>query len=211
MQASPVVHNAAVDALRTTGGQTRTGSWNKPSHKKQVTSVCHKCGNTHEPRQCQAYGAVCHKCGKKNNFSKVCRVSTEESSSYRPKTMNNIESDVYSLYIGLIGNENKKKAAHQAKGTVWHVTASIRGVAINFKQDTGADANVLPIPAATRSHSVEAYIDCANSFWWSTPTSRRRCIFRMQDVQKRSCTELSCEYFQTSLFWVERHVRSCSW
>ena len=45
----------------------------------------------------------------------------------------------------MIRNGNNKKAAHQAKGTVWHETATISGVAINFKLDTGADANVLPM------------------------------------------------------------------
>ena len=147
MQTSQVVQDTSVDALRKATGQTRTGSWNKSktSSKRHVTTtVCHKCGNKHEPRQCPAYGAVCHKCGKNNHFSKVCRASTEKSSNYKTKTINNLESEVDSLYIGMIG-KYKKKAAHQAKGTVWHETATVRGVAINFKLDTGADANVLPM------------------------------------------------------------------
>ena len=75
----------------------------------------------------------------------MCRGSTEKNSNYRSKTINNIESEVDSLYIGMIRNGNNKKAAHQAKGTLWHETATISGVAINFKLDTGADANVLPM------------------------------------------------------------------
>lgn len=55
-----------------------------------------------------------------------------------------MESEVDSLYIGMVG-KYEKKTAHQAKGTVWHETATVRGVAINFKLDTGTDANVLPM------------------------------------------------------------------
>ncbi|KAK0139061.1 hypothetical protein N1851_024415 [Merluccius polli] len=145
MQTSPVVHDTSVDALRKATGQTRTASWNKSktSSKKQGTTVCHKCGNKHEPRQCPAYGAVCHKCGKNNHFSKVCKADTENSSSYKTKTVHNIESEVDSLYIGMVHNDDKKVT--RQTHTVWHETATIRGIAINFKLDTGADANVLPM------------------------------------------------------------------
>ena len=118
------------------------GAQNKTSSKRHVTTtVCHKCGNKHDPRQCPAYAAVCHKCGKNNHFSEVFRVGTEKSSNYKTKTINNLESEVDSLYIGMIG-KYKKEAAHQAKGTVWHETATVRGVAIDFKLDTGADFHV---------------------------------------------------------------------
>ena len=147
MQTLQVVQDTAVDALRKATGKTRTGSWNKSktSSKGHVTTtICHKCGNKHEPRQCPAYGAVCHTCGKNNHFSKVCRAGTEKRSNYKTNTINNLESEVDSLYIGMIG-KYKKKAAHQAKGTIWHETATVRGVAIHFKLDKGADANVLPM------------------------------------------------------------------
>ncbi|XP_061128337.1 uncharacterized protein K02A2.6-like [Syngnathus typhle] len=143
MQASPVVHDASVDALNRARVQTRSWDKNKPSYKKQVTTVCRKCGNKHEPRQCPAYGAVCHKCGKNNHFSKVCRGGYEKNSHCKTKTVNNLEKEMDCLYIGMIGN-GTKKSAHQTRDTVWHETATIRGVAIDFKLDTGADANVLP-------------------------------------------------------------------
>lgn len=114
MQTSQVVQDTSVDALRKATGQTRTGSWNKSktSSKRHVTTtVCHKCGNKHEPRQCPAYGAVCHKCGKNNHFSKVCRASTEKSSNYKTKTINNLESEVDSLYIGRIGKYKKESSS----------------------------------------------------------------------------------------------------
>lgn len=39
----------------------------------------------------------------------------------------------------------EKKTASLTKDSKWFETASIRGVAIKFKLDTGADANVLPM------------------------------------------------------------------
>lgn len=44
----------------------------------------------------------------------------------------------------MIGNIGEKAASH-TKDTKWFETASIRGVAIRFKLDTGADASVLPM------------------------------------------------------------------
>jgi len=38
-----------------------------------------------------------------------------------------------------------RQQQQQAKGTLWHETATIRGEAIYFKLDTGTDANVLPM------------------------------------------------------------------
>uniref|UniRef100_A0A3B4T1P7 Reverse transcriptase/retrotransposon-derived protein RNase H-like domain-containing protein n=1 Tax=Seriola dumerili TaxID=41447 RepID=A0A3B4T1P7_SERDU len=146
MQTSHVVQDTAVDALRKATGQTRAGNWNKNkmSSKRHVTTtLCHKCGNKHEPRQCPAYAAVCHKCGKNNHFSKVCKSSTEKNGNgnYKTKKVQNLESEIDSLYIGMIGSGNKNKTAHQARDTVWHETATVRGVAIKFKLDT----NVLPM------------------------------------------------------------------
>lgn len=83
---------------------------------------------------------MCHRCGKNNHFSKVCRAHTDKSSSYKTKTVNNIESEVDSLYIGMICDNDSQK-----KNAAWHETATIRGVAINFKLDTGGDTNVLPM------------------------------------------------------------------
>lgn len=90
-------------------GHKRTSSrFNKD--KKQTTMNCQNCGRQHEPCQCPAYGAVCHKCGKNNHFSKVCRAVGEKRDNSKAKTVNNIESEVDSLYIGMIGKNGKKNS-----------------------------------------------------------------------------------------------------
>ena len=145
MQTPHVIQEAAVDILKKSERRSHTSSWNKSklNDKKKATSVCPKCGNKHEPRQCPAYGVACHKCGKNNHFSKMCRSGTDKHSNYKTKTVNNIETEVDSLYIGTIGHEDEKAAQH-GRCVKWQETATIRGVPINFKLDTGADANVLP-------------------------------------------------------------------
>lgn len=105
---------------------------------------CQKYGRQHKPCQCPTYRAVCHKCGKNNHLSKVCRTVGEKRDNFKAKTVNNIESEVDSLYIGMICN-NGKKAASLAKVSKWFETASIRGIAIKFKLDSGVDASVLPM------------------------------------------------------------------
>lgn len=106
--------------------------------------TCQKCGRKHEPRQCPAYGAVCHKCRKNNHFSKVCRTLNTKSGNDRAKVVHNIESEVDSLYIGSVDRDGEEAACHK-KDNKWYETATIRGVPITFKLDTGADTSVLPM------------------------------------------------------------------
>lgn len=137
MQSTPVAQDTSVDALRKATGHIKSGHGkNKTNNNKQI--VCFKCGNKHEPRQCPAYGATCHKCGKNNHFSKVCRANTEKSSNYKKtKTVNNIETEVDSLYIGMVSSDRRKNES-------WTESVTIGDVSVTFKLDTGADANVLP-------------------------------------------------------------------
>ncbi|CAI5681987.1 unnamed protein product [Oreochromis niloticus] len=137
MQSTTVAQDTSVDALRKTPGYIKSGhSKNKPSNNKQT--VCYRCGNKHALRQCPAYGATCHRCGKNNHFSKVCRAGAEKSRNYKKtKTINNIETDGDSLYIGMVCSDKHKTGR-------WHESVTIGDVSVTFKLDTGADANVLP-------------------------------------------------------------------
>lgn len=143
MQMTPITCDAQIDAVEKTRGHKRISS-RFNNAKKQTTISCLKCGRQHEPRQCPAYGVVCHKCGKNNHFSKVCRTMGMKRDNFKSKAVNNIESEVDSLYIGMI-NSNDQKIVSHTNDSKWVETASIRGVAIKFKLDTGADASVLPM------------------------------------------------------------------
>lgn len=58
--------------------------------------------------------------------------------------MNNIESEVDSLYIGMI-HSNGQKAVSHSKASKWFNAVTVRDVPIKFKLDTGTDASVLPM------------------------------------------------------------------
>lgn len=53
------------------------------------------------------------KCGKNNHFSKVCCTVGEKWDNFKAKTVNNIESEEGCLYIGILGNNEKKQLATQ--------------------------------------------------------------------------------------------------
>lgn len=142
MQTTHATRDAQVAAIAKAPGRKKAGTWTK-ANKKPASGDCRRCGKTHEPRQCPAYGAVCHNCGKRNHFSKVCRAATSSSSSNKTKSVNCIESDLDSLFIGTVESNEVRTAGHTQEGA-WYTTASIRGVAVKFKLDTGAEANVLP-------------------------------------------------------------------
>lgn len=58
--------------------------------------------------------------------------------------MNNIESEVDSLYIGMI-HSNGQKAVSHSKDSKWFKAVTVRDVPVKFKLDTGTDASVLPM------------------------------------------------------------------
>lgn len=55
-----------------------------------------------------------------------------------------IKSETDSMYIGTLTNAQVHEMEH-TKDNAWYTTATIRGVEIRFKLDTGAEANVLPV------------------------------------------------------------------
>ena len=116
----------------------------RPPDRAQTfnANACRKCGGTHKPRQCPAYGAVCHKCSKQNHFAKVCTSSQDRLDSV--KRVNQLEREVESLFIGTVSCAELGHTAQQAD-RAWYTTANIRDIAVKFKLDTGADANVLPM------------------------------------------------------------------
>ncbi|KAG1669986.1 hypothetical protein GQR58_017176 [Nymphon striatum] len=122
-------------------GQTSINSIKSETKIKAVTpndeklrKNCRFCGMTHKVRQCPAYGKKCDKCQKINHFAKVCKsvnVIDKESDSDSENS-----SDTFSL----IGEIIKKRNAND-----WHIKSIIRNKEINFKLDTGAQCNVLPL------------------------------------------------------------------
>lgn len=105
--------------------------------RKSETS-CTFCGSIHGYGRCKAFGKMCDNCGKLNHFASVCfhrKVNeiTEESSS-------NV------LSIGMVSSTGEFDFSFaQLNNGSWYESIKIENEIINFKLDTGADVNVLPL------------------------------------------------------------------
>ncbi|UYV76722.1 K02A2.6-like, partial [Cordylochernes scorpioides] len=86
---------------------------------------CTRCGNSnnHDWKNCPAMNSYCSKCKKKGHYAKVCR----------SEAINEINSEI--AFLGSVEDNSKK----------WIVPIKVNNRHINFKIDTGADVNVLPL------------------------------------------------------------------
>ena len=126
----------------------------QPYHKKSYQiSNCYYCGESHVKGKCPAYGKTCAKCGNKNHFASVCRGQADKHrsdnksrqndkahGSKKHKTVHALDITVqdeqgYGLFIGALN-----KSSHK-----WQETLLVEGLSCNFRLDTGADANVMPM------------------------------------------------------------------
>ncbi|UYV72597.1 K02A2.6-like [Cordylochernes scorpioides] len=86
---------------------------------------CTRCGNSnnHDWKSCPAMNSYCNKCMKKGHYAKVCR----------SEAINEIKSEI--AFLGSVEDNSKK----------WIVPIKVNNRQVNFKIDTGADVNVLPL------------------------------------------------------------------
>ena len=95
------------------------------------------CSYTHKHGSCPAYSKVCNSCHKKGHLSKCCEnlINIDESKFYN--------SDDKYLFIGLVtSNDNLKFEENDNK---WSIDLDTNGSLINFKIDSGAQVNILPL------------------------------------------------------------------
>lgn len=134
----------------------------KAASRTQLPVSCHYCGQQHERDKCPAFGQQCSKCHGYNHFAPVCqgggfRRTNARRQHQQPRrhkrgkpihtlqrqnVNNDLAEDVDNLYIGTLFAQNKVDK--------WQETLVIGNRPINFKLDTGADANVIPL--ATVEH-----------------------------------------------------------
>lgn len=129
---------AVVDMVKSRGywqakrNHTREG--NNDERMVRANVDCNFCGRKHAKGKCAAYGKICNNCKGKNHFSVVCKkravqqINTEHFS----------DSSVSSLYVDSIDNIMKRSKA-------WFENIKIQSENIQFKLDTGADVNILPL------------------------------------------------------------------
>ena len=109
---------------------------------------CRNCGTVHGINACPAYGKSCHNCHKLNHFSKYCRSdrkvhSVQENYNSRPTTgvmdKHNNQGEGSSIYMGAL---TMHAVGDTQKG--WYTNVHMCGEAVQFKLDTGAEANAMP-------------------------------------------------------------------
>ena len=110
--------------------------------KQGQISNCSKCGRNHPINKCPAYGKFCNFCKNKNHFASVCRKKLACVNLPKQKAVNaidkSIENDRNCLFIGTLTQQNNSKDG-------WFTKLKLKDKFINFKVDTGAMANVLPL------------------------------------------------------------------
>ncbi|KAB0799135.1 hypothetical protein PPYR_07015 [Photinus pyralis] len=116
--------------------ETKSRFDNKDQFKK--VSNCTRCGKNHSINNCSAYGALCNNCKKPNHFANVCKYK-----SHRNRKINEIvDHDNYeqSLLINEISNNSKINNC-----TIELIVNNKVNVFVNFKVDTGANANIISL------------------------------------------------------------------
>ena len=106
---------------------------------------CKFCGYQHAKGRCPAYGQSCRKCGGKNHFAKKCLAKSVQAVE-RDNGQTEVVAQATNLFIGAIESTPSSKS--------WciplKVGTSIQAEVVDFKIDTGAEANIVPKELVSR-------------------------------------------------------------
>jgi len=128
-------------------------------YKEQERESCNNCGKQHLRNKCPAHGKLCRKCGKANHWQSVCRSSKRRqlNQGRKPafqKVIHTIEDrgdeeddeilTISTIEVNTI--EDTQHTTHKVFATP-EITQleKKRKINLQYKIDTGAQSNVLPI------------------------------------------------------------------
>ena len=102
---------------------------------------CKRCGTVHAPRKCPAFGKVCQKCKNRNHFASQCKTKSVhfvESDQVARRVVEEEQSDNESeeLFIDQVQRDSHEQD--------WKASLLVNNNMVEFKLDTGAQANVIP-------------------------------------------------------------------
>ncbi|KAL9951197.1 hypothetical protein ACROYT_G043817 [Oculina patagonica] len=105
--------------------------------KNGLQKACKRCGTLHAPRKCPAYGKICLKCKNRNHFASQClskNVHLVESDQAAQPIVE--DEQLEELFIGQVQKDDH--------GQEWKASLQVNNNMVEFKLDTGAQANVIP-------------------------------------------------------------------
>lgn len=131
-------------------GYAKIGPSRRDHEKRGSNSSfsCGKCGTTHEKRNCPAYGKKCHKCKKPNHYQKFCK-SKFSKSVHGLDEYSSCESDGENYFVGAVSRKT------EIKENACFTSFKLQGKTVQFKIDTGAQVNILPLSIYKKLSNVK--------------------------------------------------------
>jgi transposase InsO family protein len=122
------------------------------------TITCGQCGDKHAPKSCPAYGKTCSACQRLHHYAKMCRNKKSKTEySKKPYIRKSNNKAAHELQEESCGEEEDEDVLHVKSLAVdamsedaWFETIDCAGIKVEFKLDTGAQANVIPLRVYSR-------------------------------------------------------------
>ena len=112
----------------------------RPAKNQNWVDQCTYSSNSHNRNNCPAYHKNCKSCGKKRHFAKMHR--TKQKRLYKVRRSSSTEnSDHEEDEMNTI----LKKNIYASRTEKWKIKLKVNETSIDFKIDTGAEVNVLPV------------------------------------------------------------------
>lgn len=133
------------DKRRTTN--THTQRQYRATNQSSKTDVvdCKFCGLSHKRRECPAYGKTCNSCSKPNHFASVCRHKNVDLIQTNDFDDCSDYTDNEELFINTIENVTSTDETDDALRYPWVEKLRVEETNIDFKIDSGAQTDVLPL------------------------------------------------------------------
>ncbi|CAH0717253.1 unnamed protein product, partial [Brenthis ino] len=114
------------------------------STNNAVDYQCRKCGNKHRANNCPAYGKYCNLCNKPNHFALACFKNKKNISLVKQNKYESEQDYADSLIDSCELVESSRKIC-KINLLQWSQKLIINNKELEFKLDTGAEINVMPI------------------------------------------------------------------
>lgn len=114
------------------------------SNNDAVYYQCRKCGNKHRANNCPAYGKYCSLCNKPNHFAVACFKNKKNISLIKQNKYDS-EQDYTDTLIDSCELDESSRKICKINLLQWSQNLIINNKELEFKLDTGAEINVMPI------------------------------------------------------------------